>query len=557
MAYLRDIRRNEKFPLHGTLTIVGRDVACDIVVDLPTVSSRHFIILNRKGVYSIEDLGSMNGTFVNGHCLGRRSRLLSGDRITLVGLSLVFQDAEAPVAVSTGQGEAPANPMSSTSGTRTICVSELLDAPHVPELSSLEIDGDLRLSVKPEAKLRAVLQIARSLSHSLELKVVLPQILDGLFVIFPAADCGFVLLRNQQSGELTPSAAKYRRPRDSESLPISRGIIQQVLVSGRAILSRDAAIDSHIMATDSIRHFDIHSIMCVPILREDGECMGVIQLDSRDRTCQFNEDDLEILVCTSLLAARAMEVARLHEELQELDAATRIQRSLLPTGRPSHAELQFFDHYAPRQRVSGDYFDYISLPGNRLAIVIGDVVGKGMSAALLMAHLAAATRICLSTSSTLADAVRQLNVLMLNSVGDDRFITFVVAVLDLDQYRLTVINAGHPPPLLRRGRRETTQIEELAAELAGLPLGVRDCQYYEFETNFERGDALLLYTDGVSEMRNTAGELYGIDRLQAAIVAAPDDAEGMGTALIGDLRKFAQSRLAGDDVTILCIMRTE
>jgi sigma-B regulation protein RsbU (phosphoserine phosphatase) len=207
MAFLQDILRNEKIPLHGTLTIVGRDVTCDIVIDAPTVSSRHFMILNRNGQYSVEDLGSMNGTFVNGHSLTRRIRLFSGDRITLVGLSLIFQDdAEAAVAVSSRRGEETQDPNINIPGTCTIRMSELMDAPHVPELSSLKMDGDLRLSVKPEAKLRAMLEIARSLSHSLELKVVLPQILDALFAIFPAADCGFVLLRNQQSGELTPSA---------------------------------------------------------------------------------------------------------------------------------------------------------------------------------------------------------------------------------------------------------------------------------------------------------------------------------------------------------------
>lgn len=558
MAFLQDILRNEKIPLHGTLTIVGRDVTCDIVLDAPTVSSRHFMILNRNGQYSVEDLASMNGTFVNGHSLTRRIRLFSGDRITLVGLSLIFQDdAEAAAEVSSKRCEEIQHPISNIPGTCTIRMSELMDAPHVPELSSLKMDGDLRLSVKPEAKLRAMLEIARSLSHSLELKVVMPQILDGLFAIFPAADCGFVLLRNQQSGELTPSAVKYRRPRNAESLPISRGIVQQVLVSGRAILSHDAGIDSRILATDSIRHFEIRSIMCVPILREDGECMGIIQLDSRDRTNQFNEADLEILACTSLLAARAMEVARLHEDLQELDAATRIQRSLLPTRRPSHTGLQFFDYYAPKQRVSGDYFDYISLSGNRLAVVIADVAGKGMSAALLMAHLAAATRICLTNTSSLADAVRQLNVLMLNSIADDRFITFVVAELDLIHFRLKVINAGHPPPLLRRGRQETARIDELDSDVTGLPLGVRDCPYHEFETNFERGDTLLLYTDGVIEMRNTAGKLYGIERLNTAILAAPNDAEKFGIALIDDLQRFAQSRLAGDDVTLLCLRRTD
>ena len=413
MAALYDIRSNQEFPLHGVMTMIGRDPGCDIVVDSPVVSARHFIILNRKGLYSLEDLGSMNGTFVNGHRLASRTRLFSGDQIRVVGLTLVFRDEESPTNVSSGQFGSGAKTVSNIPEARTIRLSELVNAPQVPELSSLEIDGDLRLSVKPEAKLRAVLEIARNLSHSLDLKVVLPQILDSLFAIFPAADCGFILLRDQQTGAVNPCAEKYRRPRDSDSLPVSRGIIQQVLVSGRAILSRDAGIDAQIVTTDSIRHLDIRSIMCVPINRDDGDCMGVIQLDSRDRTSQFNEEDLALLVCASLLAARAMEVARLHEERQELEAASRIQRSLLPTVRPSFAGLSFFDHYAPARQVSGDYFDYIPLPGNRLAVVIGDVAGKGMSAALLMAHLAAATRICLSSSPKLTDAVRQLNVLLL------------------------------------------------------------------------------------------------------------------------------------------------
>ncbi|MBC7967839.1 MAG: SpoIIE family protein phosphatase [Fuerstia sp.] len=558
MADLCDIRRNQKFPLHGVLTVIGRDPGCDIVVDSPVVSARHFIILNRKGAYSLEDLGSMNGTFVNGHRLARRTRIFSGDCISVVGLTLVFQAEESPGrgGVSSGKNGAIGITMGDSPEVSTIPLSELQNAPRVKEITSLEIEGDLRLSVKPEVKLRAVLEIARNLSHSLDLKIVGPQIMDSLFAIFPAADCGFILLRDQQSGAMTPCASKYRRPRDSDSLPVSRSIIQQVLVSGRAILSRDAAIDTQIKPTDSIHHLDIRSIMCVPINREDGDCMGVIQLDSRDRTSQFNEEDLALLVCASLLAARAMEVARLHEERQEMEAATRIQRSLLPTVRPSYAGLEFFDYYAPAQRVSGDYFDYIRLPGNRLAVVIGDVVGKGMSAALLMAHLSAATRICLSSSPTLTDAVRQLNRLLLNSISDDRFITFVVAVLALDEFRLTVINAGHPPPLLRRGNRNPVELEDFAGEMAGLPLGVRDLPYQQVETTFEPGDTLLLFTDGATEMRDHSGKLYGMDRLHATVLAAAGDPEGTVKALLQDLQQFAQSRPAGDDLTFVSLGRT-
>lgn len=131
-----------------------------------------------------------------------------------------------------------------------------------------------------------------------------------------------------------------------------------------------------------------------------------------------------------------------------------------------------------------------------------------------------------------------------------------VAVLDSDKSRLTVINAGHLPPLLRRGGQNSLRIEELAKDVAGLPLGVHDCSYRQFETEFEPGDTLLLYTDGLNEARNSAGELYGMDRLRTAIAAAPGDPEEIVNFVLSDLQQFTQSRLAGDDVTMLCLGRT-
>jgi sigma-B regulation protein RsbU (phosphoserine phosphatase) len=550
MAVLVDITNNNTFPLKGNLTLIGRDARCDIVDSSPMVSSRHCMILNKGNLYSIEDLGSMNGTFVNDVRLTRRTRLFPGDSISVVGLTLEFRDDTA----SPQPSESSTSHLS-TMSVQTIGASELASAPRVVELSSIDLDGDLRLSVKPEAKLRAVLEIAKHLSESLELSVVLPQILNSLFSIFPAADCGFILLRNPQTGDLKTVATKYRRLRDDESAPVSRGIIQQVLNSGRAILSSDAAVDADIKPTDSIRHLEIRSIMCVPVNRDDGECMGVIQLDSRDRANQFNEQDLALLVCASLLAARGMDVARMHEERKELDAAKQIQRSLLPEKPPTINGVQFFDFYAAAQQVSGDYYDYIPLPNNRLAVVIGDVAGKGMSAALLMAHLAAAARICLTSCSVLSEAVGQINRLLVDTISHDRFITFVAAVLDPTDYRLTVINAGHPPPLLRHGGRQPVSVETLAAQAAGFPLGIRDCVYEEVHTTLQPGESVLLYTDGATEMRNNAGDLFGMTRLQKSVLAADGTAEDVGNAVLRDLRQFNQSRRGGDDLTMLCLGR--
>lgn len=555
MAALLDTLTNQAIPLHGVLTVIGRDPGCDIVAESPLVSARHLIILNRGGSYNIEDLASMNGTLLNGERVVRRVRLSPGDQISVVGATFVFQSDESTAPQAAANTEAGVETLPEEVGHGTIRMSDLRSAPHVPELSSIGLDGDLRLSVRPEAKLRAVLEIARDLSHSLDLKVVLPQILDSLFAVFPSADCGFIFLRNPVTEELTPAATKARAHHASEGLHVSRGIIRQVLASGRAILSQDVGVDSRIRLTDSIRNLDIRSVMCVPINRDDGDCMGVIQLDSRDRSGQFNDEDLALLVCASLLAARAVEVARLHEERKELEAAKKIQRTLLPSARPVLAGLEFFDYYAPAQQVSGDYYDYLPLPGNRLAVVIGDVAGKGLSAALLMAHLAAGARVCLPGSQTLADAVRQLNLLLLNSIGDDRFITLVAALIDLQNFRLTVINAGHPAPLLRHAGGEQVRVEQPGGDLAGLPLGVRDCPYQQTEVTLEPGDTLLFYTDGVSERRNPAGAFYGVDRLLTAVGNAPAGAASVGQAVLADLEKFAQSRPAGDDLSILCLGR--
>src|SRR5262249_29396121 len=128
----------------------------------------------------------------------------------------------------------------------------------------------------------------------------------------------------------------------------------------------------------------IRSIMCVPMMSQDGQSLGVIQLDAQDRREQFRQDDLAVLVSASTQAARAVELAQLHQERRDLEAASQIQKSFLPDERPQVAQLRFFEYYSAAQHIGGDYYDYIPLPGNRLAVALGDVSGKGVSAALLM-----------------------------------------------------------------------------------------------------------------------------------------------------------------------------
>jgi serine phosphatase RsbU (regulator of sigma subunit) len=329
-------------------------------------------------------------------------------------------------------------------------------------------------------------------------------------------------------------------------------VVDHALATGQAILSADAASDERFDSSESIRDLRLRSVMCAPLVGQGGKPLGVIQIDTRDHSHPFRQEDLHVLLCASTLAARAVELAYLHEEQRDLHAATRIQHSFLPDRRPQIEGLQFFDYYEPARHVGGDYYDYIALPGNRLAVALGDVAGKGVSAALLMARLSADTRFYLASAPTIPEAVRQLNLSLSRAMGDDRFITLVVAVIDLSNLNITVVNAGHPPPLRRRIGHG---VETLGEAAAGLPLAGFDQTYEETTFPLEPGDSLILYTDGVTETRNPAGEFYGIERLHEVVRQAPDGVEPLGAAILSDVRQFAANCTARDDLTLVTFGR--
>ena len=521
-AVLRELTGAREHPLRGKVTLLGRDPACDVVVRTDQTSFRHAIIVQSGGAFYVEDLESVNGVFVNGRRVPGRAPLRPGDRLEIPGLAATLQTATAQPAPQ-------------------------------DTLATVAMSGGGRLEVKPEVKLRAVLEISRCVSTALDLKDVLPKILECLFAVFAQADRGFILLQDPGSGQMVPRAVRGRRTPDADTPAVSRNIIQQVVSTGQAVLSADAGADARFDPNQSIRHFNIRSIMCAPLLGSSGEVLGVIQLDTEKVGTPFREDDLEVLASATTQAAHAVELARLHQERRDLEAATQIQKSFLPASRPQVPGLRFFDYYSAARRIGGDYYDYIPLPGDRLAVALGDVSGKGVAAALLMARLSAAARFSLAAEPDAASALRQLNAALTQPGADDRFITFLAMVLDLKTYGVTLVNAGHMPPLRRRAGR--ADVEEVGDAIVGLPLGVMDKPYEQMTFPLERGDLFLLYTDGVTEARNPRNDQYGLDRLRQVMAAGPTDPEGLGAAVLADVRRFAAGRPQGDDLTIVCFGR--
>jgi serine phosphatase RsbU (regulator of sigma subunit) len=535
MAVLRDINTGQEYPLRGPSVTLGRSAECDIQISSPQVSARHALILCSNDAYYLTDVGSSNGTQINGTRVKGSTRLNTGDTIDLCGPSFTFA-AEASSTV-----QVPAFALRDGNAAKSTVIQ------------TLDVGAEARPDVSPEAKLRAILEMARNLGTTLDLNEVLPKILESLFALFPQTDRGFILLREPPGGDLVPRAVRHRNPNETARPSISRTIIDHVLQTGKAILSADAGMDERFEPSQSIRAHAIRSIMCVPMVGSGNTGLGVIQLDTRGTKNQFRQEDLEVLVSASFQAARAVDLARLHEVRRDLEAATRIQKSFLPAERPKVPGLEFFDYYAAAQHVGGDYYDYIRLPRNRLAVTLGDVAGKGVAAALLMAQLSAAARFSLATEATVAAAVRQLNQAMMRVCGDGRFVTFVVGVIDLATLQTTWVNAGHIPPLLRKANGDVQAVGEAQA---GIPLGVFDKPIEEATLALQPGESIVLCTDGVTETKNTANDLYGMERLRAELNAAPADVEQLGLGVLTDVRRFAAGCPPHDDLTLVCFGRS-
>ena len=203
--------------------------------------------------------------------------------------------------------------------------------------------------------------------------------------------------------------------------------------------------------------------------------------------------------------------------------------------------------------MGGDYFDYIELPGNRLGIVLADVSGKGISAALLMAKLASETRFFLNNRPSALDAVLQVNNSFLERSPGDKFVTMVLLVLELHSHRIHLVNAGHMHPLLRRS---DGAIEAVGRGASGLPLGLQsDCHIREHELTLQPAECLFIYTDGVTDARSPEGEMYRSSRLREAIARGPNVAGQLGATVVSDVNQFIGRYPRYDDMCLVCISR--
>ncbi len=553
MAFLQLLKGGKpgRIDLTNDRTVMGRSPECAMVLDTGAVSRHHAHIVRRNNNFVIEDLNSRNGTYVNGNRITEPTTLADNARIKVCEYLFTFHsDVIKPpskpainLIVTEGKGD-------------SATIMSTLDASTSSGLSGLIVE------VRPEVKLRALLEISKNIGSTLLVDEVLPKILDSLFKIFPQADRGFILLKDEEKNRLVPKAIKNRREQEDDSLKVSRTIVKQVMENGQAMLLADASSDQQFNMSQSISDFRIRSIMCVPLPGQSGKPIGIIQIYTEDRRQQFTQEDLDLLLSVASTAAMSLENARLHEESlakarieRELQFAADVQRGFLPADWPELPGYGFYAYYDAAYSVGGDYYGFIDLPDKRLVISLGDVSGKGMPAAMLMARLSSDIRFSAITAPNPAAAVQSVNRSLSEAGLNDKFVTLLYLVLDPSKHVLSIVNAGHMAVMMRK---QNGEILEVGEEKAGLPLNVAPDPDYEYEMldyALEPGTTALVYTDGVSEAMNPEGELFGFDRLRDAFQKAPANPTEAGEAVIREVRTFAAGRHQSDDITLICFGR--
>ena len=565
MYYLQAIngpQAGKRYELKGDKVILGRHPDCDVHIEVGAVSRNHCQVVREADQYYLEDLGSRNGTFLNDEAQkveGRR-QLKLGDEFRVCEVS--FKLGADAVPSLGNQSTDAVSKMVDGAGLGAFVADDDTHQTSSTIMSKLDVSsssrGGVRITASAEVKLRALVEITRSLGRVLALDEVLPQVLKALFRIFVQADRGFIVLATPD-GKLIPRWVRIRREDAKDSLPLSRTIIRHVMDTRQAILSADAGSDERFEMSQSIADFRIRSMMCAPLLDGEENAFGVLQIDTLDQRHRFNDEDLEILVSTASQAANAIQNAQLHEaalrqrELQrDMQLAHEVQHGFLPEKRPELPGYDFFDYYQPADQIGGDYYDYIPLPDGRLAVVVADVVGHGVAAALLMAKLSAEVRFTLYSEPSPAAAVTRLNE-RISALNIQRFVTLILVVIDPREHRATIVNAGHMAPLHRRANGA---IEEPGDTIAGLPLGITDSLNYEqCEIEIGRGETLTLFTDGVNESIDASGAFYTIDRLREHARQIAKPVEKLGQTMIEDVRRFLGKAPQNDDMCLVCVGR--
>lgn len=514
---------------------IGRASSSAVHVMDPSVSREHAELAFANGRWALRDLGSRNGSRVNGRSADQAIPLSPGDTIEVGHVSLRVA----------GGGPAPTVVLQSSSAGSSLRkrVADVLQNPS----GAGGQDKMVPLLVEA-ARLLALTRPLRELGEAF-LDLVSQAVTANRYVI---------LLRDADSGELAPVASRLGRGASAtQALALSQTILREVLDENTAVVTADAMNDPRFGGAQSIVGQLIHSAMAIPLF-DNERVLGILYVDSTNPMVVYAEEQLVLLTVLSNMAAMKISNVRLQEDeairqrlAQEAARATQIQRALLPEAPRDLPGWGFDARLETCYEVGGDLYDFHRRPDGTLVFTVGDVSGKGIGAALLMSSAMIAARVLYEACDDPLAVVQRLNAVLYVSSQPRDFLTLFLGFLDPATGRLRYVNAGHPDACLATPNG-VRWLEATGVPVAMLP----DFPWTQGETVLEPGELLAVFSDGIPEAQR-GEEFFEMERVGAAMreLSAEASLAAISEKLIARVDEFAAGAHRSDDVTLMLARR--
>ena len=524
---------------------LGRSADNDLAYpEDPWLSRYHLCFERQQNTWFVKDCASRNGTVVNAMNLRDPHRLKAGDRIYAGHLTIEVRETSPPAR----KNVISFVPQDDEKSTREATIVTSLDKVLGKTAKSSQPQNEYTLSTT--RVVRALIRAGQELAGHQPLHELFPAILN-LSLSAMEAKRGVILIL--ENGELVVRASK------GEGFSISTAVRDRVLREKCSLVISDAQLDDAFRQQKSIVMHRVRSMMAVPLQTGD-RVIGLIYVDNGAYIRPFSQEDLDLLTVMANVAAIRIEHARLatveqSEKLMEseLAQASEIQQSLLPPEAPSYEGYELAGYNLACRTVGGDYYDFLPYKDGRLGLVVGDVSGKGLPAALLMSSLQARVQMLMETAPDPASAVTTLNNNLAARCPLGKFITFFYGLLDPMNGKLLYSNAGHNYPVLLRA---DGRVEQLTG--SGMVMGIFAGTRYELcETELGHGDLLALYSDGVTEALSATGEEFGEKGLANFLDAHKSEScSDVVKRLADGVREWCGNSSFADDFTIVLVRRS-
>ena len=537
----------EHVQLSRLRTTIGRSARSDVCIPDAFASRLHAEIRQEGDSFWLQDLGSANGTRYNGVVVKMPVPLSSGGEIQIGETRIVFDDERSKLSMGSTL---------ITDSTEALDPSKTIAFNHRKSSTTEFLSG--QFSTRTDL-LQLISKVGVALLSARGLDETLDQVASLVFESVPAERVIIMLRDDDGTDNMQIKVARTRGKLEPiDEVRISRTVMEEVLKNGQSVLTADAQHDpkyfSQTMALQGIR-----SVLAVPLSVDERTIFGLVYADSPTYEATFTEEHLNILTTLASVASIRVENAslmdaRLERERmeRELELATEIQQRFQPSAPPIVEGYQFQGISFSCYEIGGDYYDFVPRHDGKMLIALGDVSGKGTAAALLMSSLHAAIHAQVSAKTELGLAISSVNHYLAENTPANRFVTLFATELNPETGHLRYINAGHNPPLI--GRADGTVIQ---LSSGGFPLGIISGAEFEIgEITLESGDVLVIYSDGVSEANNLAGEEFGMDRLINVVKGnLKASASGLRDKVESALSSFTQTAPANDDITLVIVKR--